>query len=101
MPGAAIDHLLMHGIELVALGLHGRAEDRILHEIVDRQHAQHRVENRDDAVAIKPDQPPRILQPGIIAVDDGDLVAVAHGPQRRQQLRAQQRVKSLQHSRPP
>jgi hypothetical protein len=54
-----------------------------------------------DAMAVQPDQPPRVLDAGIVAVDDGDFVAVTHGAQCRKQLRAQQRIKSLQHSRPP
>jgi len=77
--GAAIDYLFMNRVELVALGLHGRPENRIRNEVVDRQDAENGIEHGYDTVAIEADQPPCMFDTGIVAVNDGDFVAMPHG----------------------
>ena len=52
-------------------------------------------------VAVGADQPRPGAVAGIVAVDDGDLVAMAHRLQRVQQVGAQNVRNALQHQSPP
>ena len=83
MPGAAVDHLLMHRVEGIAILLDRGAEDRLVTKSSIGRTLRIASSTGIDAVAVEPDQPAGVFEAGIIAVDQGDLVAMAHGAQRR------------------
>ncbi len=49
-------------------------------------------------MAVGPDQPGCLLLRRVVPVDKGDFVAMAHGAQRRQKVRTEQRRDSDQHA---
>jgi hypothetical protein len=72
---------------------------RIIDERVERHHRQDRGEYPARVGAVGPHQALRRAGGRKVRVDDGDLVAVAHGAQDRQEVRGEQRVDTDQHGR--
>ena len=92
MPVAASHHFLVHGGEPVRSIVQRCPENRLWSEIIERQYAEHGVEHGNHAVSVKPDQPSPMLEARVIAIHQRDFIAMSHGPQAGQQVRAQERV---------
>ena len=76
------------------LHVEGRARD----ELVQRHERQHRRRHpRRGRHAVHADHRSAARHRGIVRVDDREFVAMAHRPQRGQQLRREQRIDVLQH----
>ena len=95
-PPSAVAAALDDPLELAAdrrhlLGVadHLHPEGGDLDERVERHHRQDRVDDANGVHAVDADQPCRAAGRGIVGVDHGDLVAVAHRPERMQKVRSE------------
>ena len=89
--------LAMHRIGQRRIALHRRAEDRLGHEIVDRQYLKHRIEHGDQVEPVGADDASSMFLRRIVAIDNGDFVAMAHGAQGEQQFGAENGRDADQH----
>jgi hypothetical protein len=66
-------------------------------ELVDRQHAQYGFQHTCEIATVQAGEPLAGRLAREVCIDQGDVVAVPHRPQRVQQFRPEQRVQSDQH----
>ena len=67
-------------------------------ELLERQDAQHRLHHPRGAGSLGADEAPCVGGRREVGVDDGDLVGMAHGAQRRKQFGPEQRIDAFQHA---
>src|SRR5690606_26974077 len=87
----------MRLLALLRLADHFHADRSSIDEAVERHQGQHRVDHIGGGVAIEADDIRAGALGGIVGIDNGNLVAMAHGAEGEQQVRADQRWDSLEH----